>query len=48
MSANLMESNDILEKLRNALGADHVLCDAADREFFAMDVYIGRSMKYDY
>lgn len=39
MSANLMESNDILDLLRNALGAEHVLCDAADREFFAMDVY---------
>ena len=39
MSANLMESNDILDRLRNALGADHVLCDPADREFYAMDVY---------
>jgi FAD/FMN-containing dehydrogenase len=39
MSANLMESNDILDRLRNTLGADHVLCDPADREFFAMDVY---------
>ncbi len=44
MSANLMESNDILAKLRNTLGANHVLCDAADREFFAMDVYNFREL----
>lgn len=39
MSANLMESNDIIDRLRNALGTEYVLCDPADREFFAMDVY---------
>jgi FAD/FMN-containing dehydrogenase len=39
-----MESNDILAKLRNTLGANHVLCDAADREFFAMDVYNFREL----
>jgi len=34
-----MESNNILDRLRSTLGADHVLCEPADREFFAMDVY---------
>jgi len=44
MSANLQESNDILSKLRSAIGAEHVLIDDADREFFAMDVYRFREM----
>ena len=44
MSANLQENNDILGQLRSAIGAEHVLIDDADREFFAMDVYRFREM----
>lgn len=44
MSANLMESKDILEDFRAAIGAEHVLTEDADREFYAMDVYNFREM----
>ncbi len=44
MSANLMENNNIIEQLSTAVGADNVLTDEADREFYAMDVYNFREM----
>lgn len=44
MSANLKESNNIIGQLRGICGAEHVLTDDADREFFAMDVYNFREM----
>jgi glycolate oxidase len=44
MSANFMESKNIIEELRSTVGADHVLADDADREFFAMDVYNFREL----
>jgi FAD/FMN-containing dehydrogenase len=44
MSANLLESKDIISQLRAVCGPDHVLTDDADREFFAMDVYSFREM----
>ena len=39
MSANLQDSKDIISQLRAICGAEHVLTDIADREFFSMDVY---------
>ncbi len=39
MSANLQESNSIIDQLREICGAEHVLTDDADRRFFSMDVY---------
>jgi len=44
MSANLMERKNIVDELATALGADYVLTDEADREFYAMDVYSFREM----
>jgi FAD/FMN-containing dehydrogenase len=44
MSANLMDSNDIINKLVALLGREHVLSDEADREFYAMDVYNFREL----
>ena len=44
MSANLQESKDIIGQLAEICGADHVLTDDADREFYAMDVYSFREM----
>ncbi len=44
MSANLQESKDIIIQLRGICGAEHVLTDDADREFYAMDVYSFREM----
>jgi len=44
MSANLQESKDIIVKLRAICGAEHVLTDDADRQFFAMDVYSFREL----
>jgi FAD/FMN-containing dehydrogenase len=39
MSAKLIDSNNIIEQLSSAIGAGHVITDAADRAFYAMDVY---------
>ncbi|MCC5794512.1 MAG: FAD-binding oxidoreductase [Chromatiales bacterium] len=39
MSANLQESKDIVSELVGIVGDGHVLTDAAEREFYAMDVY---------
>jgi len=44
MSANLMEYNEIVGKLQGVCGAEHILTDTADREFYAMDVYRFREM----
>ncbi len=44
MSANLQESKDITPKLREICGAEYILTDDADREFFAMDVYRSREL----
>ena len=44
MSVNLMESRDIITQLAQAVGADHVLTEPADREFYAMDVYSFREL----
>ncbi|MAF82730.1 MAG: FAD-binding oxidoreductase [Gammaproteobacteria bacterium] len=44
MSANIQESKDIIDQLRAICGAEHVLTDDADREFFAMDVYRSREL----
>ncbi len=39
MSANLQPTKDIIAELTDAIGAEHVLTDPADREFYSMDVY---------
>jgi len=39
-----MDANGVVEKLISAIGADYVLTDDADREFYAMDVYSFREM----
>jgi len=39
MSANLQASEEIIDQLRAICGAEYVLTEHADREFFAMDVY---------
>ncbi|HHQ14881.1 MAG TPA: FAD-binding oxidoreductase [Chromatiales bacterium] len=39
MSANLLDLNNIIDQLVQALGAEHVLTDPADREFYSTDVY---------
>ena len=44
MSANLMQSNDILQQLGSAIGQEHVLTDPAERQFHAMDVYNAREL----
>ncbi len=44
MAANLMENKTIVDDLVAVLGADHVLTNDADREFYAMDVYSFREM----
>ncbi len=44
MSANLMQSNQIVQQLATALGPEHVLTDAGEREFHAMDVYNAREV----
>ncbi|MDH3977158.1 MAG: FAD-binding oxidoreductase [Gammaproteobacteria bacterium] len=44
MSANLQEYKDITGQLASVCGADHVLTDDADREFYAMDVYSQREL----
>ena len=44
MVANESESQDVIEKLAGAIGNDYVITDAADREFYAMDVYSSREM----
>ena len=44
MVANESESRDVLSSLYSAIGRDYVLTDAADREFYAMDVYSFREM----
>lgn len=44
MSANLQENKDIISQLSDVCGAEHVLTDDADREFFAMDVYSSREL----
>lgn len=44
MSANLQPSSDLVQQLAGALGREHVLTDAAEREFHAMDVYNAREL----
>ena len=44
MVANESESQGVIEKLAGAIGHDYVITDAADREFYAMDVYSSREM----
>jgi FAD/FMN-containing dehydrogenase len=44
MSANLKESNTIIQELTQVLGANHVLTSPEDREFYAMDVYSFREL----
>ncbi len=44
MVANESEARDVLGSLYSAIGRDYVLTDAADREFYAMDVYSFREM----
>ena len=44
MSANAQNLPEITDQLIGALGADHVLLDDADREFYAMDVYNFREL----
>ncbi len=44
MVANESESHDVISKLADAIGHDFVITDAADREFYAMDVYNSREL----
>ncbi len=44
MSANLQENKDIISQLSDVCGAEQVLTDDADREFYAMDVYNFREL----
>jgi FAD/FMN-containing dehydrogenase len=44
MSANLMQSQDVVQKLGSAIGREHVLTDPTEREFHAMDVYNFREL----
>ena len=44
MSANPQNLPEITDELVQALGAEHVLLDPADREFYAMDVYSFREL----
>lgn len=44
MVANESETHGLIEQLTAALGAEHVKLDAADREFYAMDVYSQREL----
>lgn len=44
MSANLMQSQEVVQRLAAAIGAEHVLTDPAEREFHAMDVYNFREL----
>jgi len=44
MAANLQNLPEFTDKLIDALGAEHVLLDTADREFYAMDVYNFREL----
>lgn len=45
MSANLIDSQDaLLQRLATAIGSQHVLSGAADREYYAMDVYTFREL----
>jgi FAD/FMN-containing dehydrogenase len=39
-----MEYKDIINKIQSTVGAEYVLLDDADREFFAMDVYNAREI----
>jgi glycolate oxidase len=44
MSVNAAESQTVIDKLASAIGAEYVLIDAADREFYSMDVYKSREL----
>lgn len=44
MSANPLQSDDLVARLIGAIGAEHVLTDPAEREFHAMDVYRAREL----
>lgn len=44
MSANPVRSSDIVQQLGAAIGREHVLTDAGEREFHAMDVYNAREL----
>ena len=44
MVANEAESHNITQQLIAVLGADYVLTNDADREFYAMDVYTAREL----
>ena len=44
MSVNAAESQAVIDKLASAIGADYVLIDAAEREFYSMDVYNAREL----
>ncbi len=44
MVANKAESHDLVQSLAGAIGAEFVLTDPADLEFYAMDVYASREL----
>ena len=44
MVANQSATHDIVARLANAIGRENVITDAADREFYAMDVYSFREL----
>ena len=44
MSVNEAESQSVINKLASAIGAEYVLTEAADREFYSMDVYKAREL----
>ena len=44
MSANLVQSQDLVQQLVSALGREHVLTDEGERRFHAMDVYNTREL----
>ncbi len=44
MSANPIQSTDLVQQLGAAIGREHVLTDPAEREFHAMDVYNFREL----